>query len=56
MQVTYWLEHAWLDTNVEPGVALTVSISGSPAGTDGRIAAVRTGLETPPPAPSSCAA
>ncbi|WP_329119788.1 formimidoylglutamate deiminase [Streptomyces sp. NBC_01353] len=49
MQVTYWLEHAWLDTNVEPGVALTVSISGSPAGTDGRIAAVRTGLETPPP-------
>jgi formiminoglutamate deiminase len=38
---TYWLEHAWLDTNVEPGVALEV--------TDGRIAAVRTGVETPPP-------
>ncbi|MFD9033814.1 formimidoylglutamate deiminase [Streptomyces sp. NPDC059567] len=41
MQVTYWLEYAWLDTNVEPGVALAV--------TDGRITAVRTGLETPPP-------
>ncbi|AJF65523.1 formimidoylglutamate deiminase [Streptomyces vietnamensis] len=47
---TYWLEHAWLDTNVEPGVALTVSISGSAAGTsDGRIEAVRTGVEVPPP-------
>lgn len=41
MQVTYWLEHAWLDTHVEPGVALDV--------TDGRITAVRTGVETPPP-------
>ncbi|MFB6631346.1 formimidoylglutamate deiminase [Streptomyces sp. NPDC056362] len=39
---TYWLEHAWLDTNVEPGTALDVSA-------DGRIAAVRTGVETPPP-------
>ncbi|MFI9296277.1 formimidoylglutamate deiminase [Streptomyces gardneri] len=38
---TYWLEHAWLDTNVEPGVALAVS--------DGRITAVRTGVDTPPP-------
>ncbi|WP_314224879.1 formimidoylglutamate deiminase [Streptomyces zaehneri] len=38
---TYWLEHAWLDTNVEPGVALEV--------TDGRITAVRTGVGTPPP-------
>ncbi|WP_405854051.1 formimidoylglutamate deiminase [Streptomyces sp. NBC_00090] len=38
---TYWLEHAWLDTNVEPGVALEVS--------DGRITAVRTGIDTPPP-------
>ncbi|MET9672466.1 formimidoylglutamate deiminase [Streptomyces sp. NPDC006482] len=38
---TYWLEHAWLDTNVEPGVALEVS--------DGRITAVRTGADTPPP-------
>ncbi|WP_225803352.1 formimidoylglutamate deiminase [Streptomyces sp. NK15101] len=38
---TYWLEHAWLDTNVEPGVALDV--------TDDRITAVRTGVETPPP-------
>ncbi|MER8045389.1 formimidoylglutamate deiminase [Streptomyces sp. NPDC094032] len=43
MQVTtYWLEHAWLDTNVEPGVALDVS-------PDGRIAAVRTDVATPPP-------
>lgn len=47
---TYWLEHAWLDTNVEPGVTLTVSISGSAAGpADGRITAVRTGVDTPPP-------
>jgi formiminoglutamate deiminase len=38
---TYWLEHAWLDTNVEPGVALEVG--------DGRIAAVRTEVDTPPP-------
>ncbi|MFJ9829620.1 formimidoylglutamate deiminase [Streptomyces sp. NPDC101160] len=43
MQVTYWLEHAWLDTNVEPGVVLDVST------TDGRITAVRTGAEAPPP-------
>ncbi len=40
-QLTYWLEHAWLDTNVEPGVALDVK--------DGRIAAVRTGVDAPPP-------
>ncbi|WP_328677095.1 formimidoylglutamate deiminase [Streptomyces sp. NBC_00322] len=40
MQVTYWAEHVWLDTHVEPGVALEVS--------DGRIAAVRTGVEAPP--------
>ncbi|MEU7553798.1 formimidoylglutamate deiminase [Streptomyces sp. NPDC044571] len=39
---TYWLEHAWLGTHVEPGVALEV-------GGDGRIAALRTGAETPPP-------
>lgn len=38
---TYWLEHAWLDTHVEPGVALDVS--------DGRITAVRTDVPTPPP-------
>ncbi|MFJ8662161.1 formimidoylglutamate deiminase [Streptomyces sp. NPDC093795] len=38
---TYWLEHAWLDTHVEPGVTMEVS--------DGRIAAVRTGVDTPPP-------
>ena len=40
MQVTYWLEHAWLDSYVEPGVALTIA--------DGRITEVRTGAETPP--------
>ncbi|MFE9632217.1 formimidoylglutamate deiminase [Streptomyces sp. NPDC006463] len=38
---TYWLEHAWLGTHVEPGVALEV-------GADGRIAALRTGTGTPP--------
>ncbi|CAM5288695.1 formimidoylglutamate deiminase [Streptomyces purpurascens] len=38
---TYWLEHAWLGTHVEPGVALDVH--------DGRIAAVRTEVTTPPP-------
>ncbi|MFJ8017802.1 formimidoylglutamate deiminase [Streptomyces sp. NPDC096339] len=42
MTTTYWLEHAWLDTHVEPGVALDVSA-------DGRIAAVRTGALAPPP-------
>ncbi|MGV9236766.1 formimidoylglutamate deiminase [Streptomyces nigra] len=38
---TYWLEHAWLDPQVEPGVALDVA--------DGRIAAVRTEVPAPPP-------
>ncbi|MEU2059900.1 formimidoylglutamate deiminase [Streptomyces sp. NPDC013455] len=38
---TYWLEHAWLGTHVEPGVALEVA--------DGRISAVRTGVPAPPP-------
>ncbi|EPD56739.1 formimidoylglutamate deiminase [Streptomyces sp. HGB0020] len=38
---TYWLEQAWLDTHVEPGVVLEVA--------DGRIAALRTGVPTPPP-------
>ncbi|MER7170784.1 formimidoylglutamate deiminase [Streptomyces mesophilus] len=43
MQVsTYWAEHAWLDTNVEPGVALDVSA-------DGRISAVRKGVGAPEP-------
>ncbi|MGW6401859.1 formimidoylglutamate deiminase [Streptomyces sp. NPDC055134] len=42
MQVTYWLEHAWLDPEVEPGVVVEVS-------SDGRIADVRTGVDTPPP-------
>ncbi|WP_031481315.1 formimidoylglutamate deiminase [Streptomyces bicolor] len=46
---TYWLEHAWLDTHVEPGVALTVSTGGSAAGQDGRITAVRTDVPAPPP-------
>ncbi|CAM5605189.1 8-oxoguanine deaminase OS=Streptomyces lavendulae subsp. lavendulae OX=58340 GN=SLAV_22700 PE=4 SV=1 [Streptomyces lavendulae subsp. lavendulae] len=39
---TYWLEHAWLGTHVEPGVALGV-------GDDGRIAELRTGVDAPPP-------
>lgn len=39
---TYWAEHAWLEPVVEPGVALDV-------GADGRIAAVRTGVQAPPP-------
>ncbi|MEU8683801.1 formimidoylglutamate deiminase [Streptomyces sp. NPDC048611] len=38
---TYWLEHAWLGTHVEPGVAVDTA--------DGRITAVRTGAVTPPP-------
>ncbi|MCX5607606.1 formimidoylglutamate deiminase [Streptomyces sp. NBC_00047] len=38
---TFWLEHAWLGTLVEPGVALDVH--------DGRIAALRTGVGAPPP-------
>ncbi|GAA1348842.1 formimidoylglutamate deiminase [Streptomyces beijiangensis] len=42
MQVTYWLEHAWLGTHVEPGVALDVS-------DDGRITALRKETATPPP-------
>jgi len=46
---TYWLEHAWLDTHVEPDVLLTVSLGGSGAGADGRVSAVRTGVPTPPP-------
>lgn len=41
MTQTYWLEHAWLDTHVEPGVALDVS--------DGRITAVSENTATPPP-------
>ncbi|MEV7795625.1 formimidoylglutamate deiminase [Streptomyces sp. NPDC087512] len=38
---TYWLEHAWLGTHAEPGVAVDVR--------DGRFAAVRTGTPAPPP-------
>ncbi|MFE6335676.1 formimidoylglutamate deiminase [Streptomyces sp. NPDC057806] len=41
MTRTYWLEHAWLGTHVEPGVAIDVG--------DGRITAVRQGTGTPPP-------
>ncbi|MEV0118039.1 formimidoylglutamate deiminase [Streptomyces sp. NPDC050844] len=42
MQVTtYWLEQAWLDTHVEPGVA--VDVEGD------RIRAVRKGVDSPPP-------
>ncbi|MFJ8933946.1 formimidoylglutamate deiminase [Streptomyces sp. NPDC102364] len=39
---TYWLEHAWLGTHVEPGVAVDVS-------DEGRFTAVRTGVGAPPP-------
>ncbi|MEU2427955.1 formimidoylglutamate deiminase [Streptomyces sp. NPDC007861] len=46
MQVTtYWLEHAWLGTHVEPGVVLDVR--------EGRIAAVRTGAEAEAPPPGA---
>ncbi|KIF78798.1 N-formimino-L-glutamate deiminase [Streptomyces sp. 150FB] len=38
---TYWLEHAWLGTHVEPGVAVEV--------TGERVSAVRTEVPTPPP-------
>ncbi|MFI0812926.1 formimidoylglutamate deiminase [Streptomyces echinatus] len=38
---TYWLEHAWLGTYVEPGVVVEVA--------DGRISAVRTDSPAPPP-------
>ncbi|MFF1459988.1 formimidoylglutamate deiminase [Streptomyces sp. NPDC058330] len=38
---TYWASHAWLGTHVEAGVALDVA--------GGRFAAVRTGVEAPPP-------
>jgi formiminoglutamate deiminase len=40
VQVTYWLEHAWLGTHAEPGTLLTLA--------DDRIAEVRTGVERPP--------
>ncbi|MFF9046729.1 formimidoylglutamate deiminase [Streptomyces parvulus] len=38
---TYWLEHAWLGTHVEPGVAVDVA--------DGRITTVRQDTPAPPP-------
>lgn len=40
MTSTYWLEHAWLGTHVEPGVAVDVA--------DGRITAVRQDVGSPP--------
>ncbi|MFJ9706082.1 formimidoylglutamate deiminase [Streptomyces sp. NPDC101234] len=40
-RTTYWMEYAWLDTYVEPGVAVDVA--------NGRITAVRTETPTPPP-------
>ncbi|MFF7265362.1 formimidoylglutamate deiminase [Streptomyces sp. NPDC008159] len=46
-ETTYWLEHAWLGSDVEPGVTLTVAGPGSPRA--GRITAVHTGTPTPPP-------
>lgn len=48
MQLTYWAEHVWLDTNVEPGVALEVA--------DGRITAVRRVSRPRRRGPRSCAA
>ncbi|KOG90586.1 N-formimino-L-glutamate deiminase, partial [Streptomyces varsoviensis] len=41
VQVTYWAEHAWLETHVEPGVTIETA--------DGRVTAVRKGADTPPP-------
>jgi formiminoglutamate deiminase len=38
---TYWLEHAWLGTHVEPGVSVEV--------TGERVSAVRTEVSAPPP-------
>ncbi|MGW4567399.1 formimidoylglutamate deiminase [Streptomyces sp. NPDC004561] len=40
-KATYWLEHAWLGADVEPGVVVEVA--------DGRIGAVRTETPVPPP-------
>ncbi|MEC4020553.1 formimidoylglutamate deiminase [Streptomyces sp. H27-D2] len=45
MQVSYWLEHAWLGGNVEPGVLVEVR--------DGRIGAVVKNLPSPPPGAQS---
>ncbi|PIM74108.1 formimidoylglutamate deiminase [Streptomyces sp. JV178] len=46
-ETTYWLEHAWLGSDVEPGVTLTVAGPGNSRA--GRITAVHTGIPTPPP-------
>jgi formiminoglutamate deiminase len=39
---TYWAEHAWIGTTVEPGVVIDT------AADTGRVTAVRTGVEAPP--------
>ncbi|MCX3063410.1 formimidoylglutamate deiminase [Streptomyces beihaiensis] len=39
-KATYWLEHAWLDPTVEPGVVVEVA--------DGHITEVRTEVDAPP--------
>ncbi|MFI7012080.1 formimidoylglutamate deiminase [Streptomyces sp. NPDC050145] len=41
MSTTYWLEHAWLDPEVESGVTVEIA--------DGRITSVTRGTATPPP-------
>lgn len=41
-RAVYWLEHAWLDHHVEPGVTVEVA-------DDGTISAVRGEADTPPP-------
>ncbi|MEV7678281.1 formimidoylglutamate deiminase [Streptomyces sp. NPDC088341] len=40
--VLYWLEHAWYDNHVEPGVTVRAAAG------DGRITEVRTGVQAPP--------
>lgn len=40
-EAVYWLEHAWLGTHTEPGVALHTA--------GGRVTAVHTGVTAPPP-------
>ncbi|WP_353942985.1 formimidoylglutamate deiminase [Streptomyces sp. HUAS MG91] len=45
MTTTYWLEHAWLGTHVEPNVAVDVTVTDGV----GRVTAVRTDVTAPPP-------
>jgi formiminoglutamate deiminase len=42
VEKTYWCESAWLNGTVEPNVVLETA-------SDGRLGAVRTGVDTPPP-------